>query len=70
MNDLKRIFGPALTILGVIVLLYACAAFLSDGKTIMGLSVTKGESAVPFILGLIFFAAGISLINNTPSSRQ
>ncbi len=60
--DLKKIFGSVLTILGVVVVLYACAAFLSDGRMMLGFSVSKAESAVPFIVGLVFFLAGVSLI--------
>lgn len=68
MVDLKSIFGTLLTILGVIIVLYACVAFLSDGKVILGLSVNKTESIVPFLVGLVFFGSGIGLIksiNNT-----
>ena len=61
---MKSIFGSGLTILGIIVILYACVAFLSDGKVILGLSVNKTESAVPFVVGLVFFVSGVSLINN------
>ncbi len=64
MKDLKRVFGPILTILGILVILYASVAFLSGGRMILGLSVSKGESIVPFVVGLIFFGAGISLIKN------
>jgi uncharacterized membrane protein len=60
--DLKKIFGSVLTILGVVVVLYACAAFLSDGRVMLGFSVSKGESAVPFLVGLVFFLSGVSLI--------
>ena len=61
-NNLRRFFGSMLTILGTIVILYACVAFLSDGKTVLGLSVTKWESAVPFIVGLIFLLTGVNLV--------
>ena len=64
-QQFKRFFGATLTILGSAVLLFACVAFLSDGKPTLGLSVSKGEAAAPFILGLVFFGAGISLINNS-----
>jgi hypothetical protein len=45
-----------------VVVLYACAAFLSDGRTLLGFSVSKTESIVPFIVGLVFFMSGVSLI--------
>lgn len=63
--DLKKIFGSVLTILGVIVVLYACAAFLSDGREILGFSVGKGEAIVPFMVGIVFLLSGISLIKST-----
>jgi hypothetical protein len=65
MLDLKKVFGPVLTLLGTIVLLFACVAFLSGGEKVLGLSVSKTESAVPFIVGLIFFLSGINLIKNS-----
>lgn len=64
-NNFRRSFGAGLTILGAAVLLFAMVAFLSDGRPVMGLNVTRGEAAAPFILGLIFFGAGINLINNS-----
>lgn len=51
-----------LTILGTIVILYACVAFLSNGKPVLGLSVTKWESAVPFLVGMVFLLTGVSLV--------
>lgn len=64
-NNFRRSFGAGLTILGAAVLLFALVAFLSNGKSTLGLNVTRGEAAAPFILGLIFFGSGISLINNS-----
>ena len=64
MQDLKRVFGPLLTLLGIVLILYASVAFLSEGRVILGLSVSKGESIVPFVVGLVFFGAGISLLKN------
>ena len=66
--DLKKIFGSVLTVLGVIVVLFACVAFLSDGKPVMGFSVTKAESAVPFLVGFLFFIGGLNLIKHTGNS--
>ncbi len=63
--DLKKIFGAVLTVLGIGMVLFACAAFLSDGRPTLGFSVTKGESAVPFVVGLVFLLAGVSLIRST-----
>ncbi len=63
--DLKKIFGSVLTILGTIVVLFACAAFLSDGRMMLGFSISKAESTVPFLVGLVFFLAGVNLIRQT-----
>lgn len=64
-NNFRRFFGAMLTVLGTIVVLYACVAFLSDGKSVLGLSVTKGESAAPFIVGLIFLMTGVNLVRES-----
>ena len=64
-NNFRRSFGAGLTILGSAVILFACVAFLSDGKPTLGLDVSRGEATAPFIVGLIFFGAGINLINNS-----
>jgi uncharacterized membrane protein SirB2 len=61
----KRFFGALLTILGIIVILFACVAFLSDNEPILGLFVTKWESIVPFLVGTVFLLSGISLISNS-----
>lgn len=64
-NSLKRFFGSFLTILAIVVILFACVAFLSDGKPVLGMSVTKWESLVPFVVGLVFLASGVSLISQS-----
>ncbi len=63
--EIKKIFGSTLTILGIIVVLYACVAFLSDGKEVFGLSVSKWEALVPFLVGVVFLSSGISLLKNS-----
>lgn len=57
----KRFFGSLLTILGIAVLLFACIAFLSD-KPVLGLTVTKWESIVPFLVGTVFLLTGVNLV--------
>lgn len=57
----KRFFGSLLTILGIAVLLFACVAFLSD-KPVLGLTVSKWESIVPFLVGTIFLLTGVNLV--------
>jgi hypothetical protein len=60
--NLKRTFGAILTILGIAGIIMGAYAFISGGG--MG-SLTKLNGWVPFIVGLIFFFSGISLIKNT-----
>jgi len=63
-SNYRRFFGALLTILGIIVVLFACVAFLSHGKPVLGLSVSKWEALAPFLVGLVFFGAGVSLVRN------
>ena len=67
---MKKVFGASLTVLGVAVVLFACVAFLSDGRPVLGMSVTKGESAVPFAVGLVFLIGGLGLIRRTGPGAQ
>ncbi len=57
----KRFFGSLLTILGIAVLLFACVAFLSE-KPVLGLTVSKWESIVPFLVGTVFLLTGVNLV--------
>jgi uncharacterized membrane protein len=57
----KRTFGSILTVLGILGIIYAALAFLQIG----GLGLSKMNSIVPFIVGLIFFFAGINLVKTT-----
>ncbi|WP_426058629.1 hypothetical protein [Hymenobacter sp. B1770] len=57
----KRTFGTVLTILGILGIIIGALAFLGIG----GISLSKANSAVPFIVGLIFFMAGINLVKTT-----
>ncbi|MDJ1466262.1 hypothetical protein QNI19_21180 [Cytophagaceae bacterium DM2B3-1] len=66
--DLKKVFGSVLTVLGIVMVLFACVAFLSDGKAVLGLSVSKWESLVPFVVGFLFFMGGLSLIRQTSNN--
>ncbi|WP_237586851.1 hypothetical protein [Pontibacter russatus] len=59
---MKRTFGALLTILGVIGIIWGAYAFLMGGD---GVLVGKFSSAVPFVVGLIFFFAGINLVKTT-----
>jgi uncharacterized membrane protein len=57
----KRTFGSILTILGIIGIIIGALAFLGIG----GIGLGKMNSIVPFIVGLIFFFAGINLVKTT-----
>ncbi|WP_266205226.1 hypothetical protein [Pontibacter kalidii] len=58
----KRTFGTILTVLGIAGIIWGAYAFLMGGD---GVAVGKYTSAVPFVVGLIFFFAGINLIKTT-----
>ncbi|RYC71231.1 MULTISPECIES: hypothetical protein [Spirosoma] len=64
-TNFRRFFGATLTILGVVVVLFALVAFLSDGKPVLGMSVNKAESAAPFIVGMIFLITGVNLVRES-----
>jgi uncharacterized membrane protein len=64
-SNLKKFFGSFLTILGIVVVLFACVAFLNDGKPVLGMSVTKWESVVPFLVGVVFLVTGVNLIGQS-----
>jgi hypothetical protein len=64
-NNLRKFFGSLLLILGVVVILFACVAYLRDGKPVLGMSVTHWESVVPFLVGLVFLGFGAGMINRT-----
>lgn len=61
-TNFRRFFGATLTILGVLVVLFALIAFLSDGRPVLGFSINKGESIAPFIVGMIFLVTGVNLV--------
>jgi hypothetical protein len=61
-TQFKRFFGALLTLLGIAVLLFACVAFLSD-KPVLGLTVTKWESVIPFLVGAVFLITGVNLVS-------
>ncbi len=64
-TNFRRFFGASLTILGVVVILFALIAFLSDGKPVLGLNVSKGEATAPFIIGMIFLVTGVNLVRES-----
>lgn len=60
--NMKRTFGALLTILGIIGIIWGAYAFLMGGD---GIAVGTYTAAIPFIVGLIFFFSGISLVKTT-----
>jgi hypothetical protein len=63
--NLKRTFGALLTILGIVGVIWGAYAFLTGGGSVGNVSVNQLSAAVPFIVGLIFFFTGISLVKAT-----
>lgn len=57
----KRTFGTLLTLLGIIGIIYGALGFMQIG----GLGLSRMNSLVPFLVGLIFFFAGINLVKTT-----
>ncbi|WP_018619131.1 hypothetical protein [Spirosoma luteum] len=64
-TNFRRFFGASLTVLGVFVVLFALIAFLSDGKAVLGMSISKFEAAAPFIVGMIFLVTGVNLVRES-----
>jgi hypothetical protein len=60
----KRFFASLLTILGIVVILFACVGFLSD-KPVLGMTITKWDSVVPFIVGIVFLISGVNLVSRS-----
>jgi len=56
--DIKRIFGALLTVLGIGGLIYAAILFMS----LSGSTHSIKEVIIYAVLGIVFFASGISLI--------
>jgi hypothetical protein len=56
--NVKRLFGTILTVLGIAGLIYAGYGFINH-------SLQWRELLVAAIIGIIFFASGISLVKNT-----
>lgn len=61
--DLKKIFGPLLTVLGIIGMIYGAFLFLNDETD------DWKPLVVFFVLGLIFFSSGMGLIKGTEDKK-
>ena len=64
-TNFRRFFGASLTIIGVVVVLFALVAFLSEGKAVLGMHISKAESMAPFIVGMIFLVTGVNLVRES-----
>lgn len=58
---MKRTIGSILTGMGVIFILFACIAFMSD-KAVLGFTLNKWETLVPFLVGILFLLVGVNLL--------
>ncbi|MFD2523155.1 hypothetical protein [Emticicia soli] len=69
MNDentkFKRNLGAVLTGIGLLLLLFACAAFMSSNNRLMGFDVAGARKIAPAVLGLILMVSGVGMINRT-----
>ncbi len=63
--NLKRTFGAILTVLGIIGIIMGAYGFMNSGASVAGISMNMVTALVPFIVGLIFFFAGINLVKHT-----
>ena len=65
-NDkFKRNLGAILTGIGLVLLLFACAAFMASNNKMMGFDVSGARKIAPAVLGLILMVSGIGMINRT-----
>ena len=59
---MKRTLGSILSGMGVLFILFACFAFMSD-KSVLGFTLTKWETIVPFLVGALFLFVGVGMLN-------
>lgn len=62
--DLKKFFAAALTILGIVALIYAAFSFLRTDDPDWKVLIVYG------VLGLIFFSSGISLVKGMDNGKS
>lgn len=60
--NLKQVFGPLLTLLGIVGLIYGAYLFLNEESSWRMIVVS-------FVLGVIFFSSGLGLIKETHDKR-
>ena len=64
-NNLKKILGLVLTVFGVVLLIFACIAFMNSSGTMLGMDVSGAKKIAPTVLGLIFLVAGVSIVKTS-----
>lgn len=64
-DKFKRTLGSILLGIGLLLLLFACAAFMSTSGKVMGFDVEGAKKIAPTLLGLILMVAGVSMVNRT-----
>ena len=64
-NQFKRTIGVILAGVGLLLLLLACFAFMSENGHILGFDLHGGKQLAPTVLGLILMVSGVSMINRT-----
>jgi small neutral amino acid transporter SnatA (MarC family) len=61
----KRTLGGVFAAIGLLLLLFACFAFMSSTGKVLGINVEGAVKIAPTILGLILMVMGVSMINRT-----
>lgn len=67
---MKKAFGAGLTLVGTIGLIYGAVTFVQHGIDFSASNNPTVAAIVAFIVGLIFFTYGISLLKSTEESTH
>lgn len=69
--DIVKIFATILTLSGMVLLIFACLAFMQGEGRLLGVDITqRGYTLLPFLLGVIFFGGGIYLFKGLTGSNR
>lgn len=69
--DIVKVFATILTLAGMVLLIFACLAFMQGNGTLLGVDITqRGYTLLPFLLGIIFFSGGIYLFRGLVGSSS
>ena len=60
--DMVKLFAGILTGVGMLLMIFACLAFLQGSGSLLGISIDKWGALAPFLLGSVFFVAGVYLL--------